>query len=74
MSDPIKTRLDRRRQELMLRAELLNAEAAGEGEWSEGARLALHAAWDEMRHLRDVYELMYLVAKRDQYRREGWLE
>ena len=73
MSDPIKTRLDRRREELTLRSELLKAEAAGDGEWSEGARLALHAAWDEMRHLRDVYELMYLVAKRDQYRREGWL-
>ena len=43
MSDPLKTRLERRRDELMMRVELLKAEAAAEGEWSEGARLALHA-------------------------------
>ena len=74
MSDPIKTRLDRRREELARRVELLEAEAAGGGEWSEGASLALHAVCDEARFLRDVYELVYLVAMRDNYRRNGWLE
>ena len=48
-SDPIKSRLDHRREELASRVEPLEAEAAGEGEWSDGASLALHAAWDEMR-------------------------
>lgn len=64
MSDPVSIRLERRRDELMKRVEFLEAEATGDGEWSEGAQLALHAAWDEMRHLRDLYELRLLVGIR----------
>jgi hypothetical protein len=48
MSDPLTTRLDRRREELGL--------------------------MDEMRHLRELYELMYLVTIRNNLRRSGWLE
>jgi len=67
VSDPIKTRLDRRREELGRRVEFLDAEATGAGEWSEGASLALHAACDEARHLLELYEVMYLVAMRQRW-------
>ena len=52
----------------MLRAEILEAEAAGEGKWAEGARLALHAAFDEARFLRDLRELKVLIAIRKRWR------
>ena len=67
MSDPVSIRLERRCEELMKRVELLEAEAAGVGEWSDGARLALHAAWDEMHHLRDLYELRLLLGIRQRW-------
>ena len=67
MSDPINTRLERRWQELMLRAEILEAEATGEGEWADGARLALHAAFDEARFLRDLRELQVLIMMRKRW-------
>jgi len=67
VSDPVSIRLERRCEELRKRVELLEAEAAGDGEWSDGARLALHAAWDEMHHLRDLYELRHLVGIRQRW-------
>jgi hypothetical protein len=70
MSDPVKTRLDRRREELMRRVALI--EAAGELE-DPGGEIAFAALMDEMRHLRELYELMLLVAMRDNLRRAGWL-
>ena len=70
MSDPVKTRLDRRREELTRRAALI--EAAGELD-EPGGEIAFAALMDETRFLRDVYELMYLVAIRDNLRRAGWL-
>jgi hypothetical protein len=70
LSDPVKTRLDRRREELTLRVALI--EAAGELE-EPGGEIAFAALMDEVRFLRDVYELMLLVAMRDNLRRAGWL-
>ena len=64
MSDPVKTRLDRRREELRRRAALI--EAAGElGE--PGGEIAFAALMDEMRHLRELYEVMLLVAIRERW-------
>jgi hypothetical protein len=71
VSDPIKTRLDRRREELMRRFALI--EAAGELD-EPGGEIAFAALADEMRHLHELYEVMLLVAMRDNYRRAGWLE
>ena len=48
MSDPIQTRLDRRREELGRRAALI--EAAGDLE-EPGGEIAFAALMDEMRHL-----------------------
>ena len=70
MSDPIQTRLDRRREELGRRAALI--EAAGDLE-EPGGEIAFAALMDEMRFLRDVYEVMLLDAMRDNMIRQGWL-
>ena len=64
MSDPIQTRLDRRREELGRRAALI--EAAGDLE-EPGGEIAFAALMDEMRHLRELYEVMLLVAIRERW-------
>ena len=61
MSDPIKTRLERRREELGRRFAMI--EAAGELD-EPGGEIAVAALMDEMRHLRELYELRVLVAIR----------
>ena len=51
MSDPIKTRLDRRREELGRRAAMIKAA----GELNEpGGEIAFAALMDEMRYLREL--------------------
>lgn len=71
VSDPIKNRLDRRREELMLRFALI--EAADEL-YEPGGEIAFAALADEMRHLHELYEVILLVAIRDKFTRSGWLE
>ena len=70
VTDPIKTRLDRRRVELMRRFALI--EAAGELD-DPGGEIAFAALMDETRFLRDLYELMLVVTIRDNMVRNGWL-
>ena len=70
MSDPLTTRLDHRREELMRRFTLI--EAAGELE-EPGGEIAFAALMDETRFLRDLYELMLVVTIRDNMVRNGWL-
>jgi hypothetical protein len=53
MSDQVKSRLDRRREELARRVALI--EAAGELEEPRG-EIAFAAVMDEMRHLLELYE------------------
>lgn len=62
--DPIKTRLDRRREELMLRFALI--EAADELD-EPGGEIAFAAVVDEMRFLRCLHELRELVAIRERW-------
>jgi hypothetical protein len=64
MSDPIKTRLDRRREELERRFSMI--EAAGELD-EPGGEIAYAALMDEMRHLRELYEVLLLVSSRQRW-------
>jgi len=64
LSDPIKNRLDCRREELVRRFALI--EAAGELD-EPGGEIAFAALMDEMRHLRELYEVMLLVAIRERW-------
>jgi hypothetical protein len=61
---PDPDRLDRRREELGRRVAMM--EAAGNLD-EPGGEIAFAAVMDEMRHLRELYEAMLLVAIRERW-------
>ena len=63
LSDPLLTRLERRREELMLRYRLI--EAAGELD-EPGGEIAFEALSSEMEFLRELHELLLLIALRNE--------
>ncbi len=67
MSDPTKSRLNRRRAEFVRRVEILEGRDNGR-RWVVAMRrkLPLHA-WDEMSFVRQLYEVLYLRAFRPRW-------